>query len=286
MRRILVILFLSLITGFMGVSAFRAVESYATARVDALLKQQVNQVARVADISWETVRIMPLHLGVVLGRTRIRTPLGHRVGIRRIFLSASINRRLNLEYIRIRMQAIRFFEIPGYEPDPNASFPDLYDMNVRLTAEIAYDPTRHQLVVRHLDLNEENYGHLRLCLGIDRFNPKEVTDLQFEPLIIRQMNLEYQDETLLKRLVAGDSKHLLDFRQFMTQAAQLEINAAEEQGDLKRAAALSGLQDFFKAPGRLKINLRLDRPVTISRILNARRISRLLDLVTCHFTNA
>jgi hypothetical protein len=70
MRRILVILFLSLITGFMGVSAFRAVESYATARVDALLKQQVNQVARIADISWETVRIMPLHLGVVLGRTR------------------------------------------------------------------------------------------------------------------------------------------------------------------------------------------------------------------------
>jgi hypothetical protein len=137
-------------------------------------------------------------------------------------------------------------------------------MTAQMTAEIAYDPTRHQLVVRHLDLNEKNYGHLRLCLGIDRFNPKEVTDLRFEPLIIRQMNLEYQDETLLKRLVAGDSKHLLDFRQFMTQAAQLEINAAEEQGDLNRAAALSGLQDFFEAPGRLNIILRLVKTMVLS----------------------
>ena len=286
MRRILLILFLPLITVFIGVSAFLAVESYATIRVDALLKQQVNQVARVVGISWKTVRIMPLRLGVVLDQTRIRTPLGHHLGIGRIFMFGGINRRLNLEYISIRMQAIRFLEIPGYEPDPNALFPDLYDMTAHMTAKIAYDPAQQQLIVRHLELNGENYGHLRLCLGIDRFNPREVWDLQFEPLTVRQMDLEYRDETLLKRLVAGDSKHTMDFRQFMAQAAQIEIDVAEEQGDSERAATLSGLQDFFAAPGRLSVILRLNRPVTLSQILNARQISWLLDLVTCHFTNA
>jgi hypothetical protein len=270
----------------MGVSTFRTVESYATAQVDALLKQQINQAARIADISWENVRIMPLHLGVVLSRTRIQTLTGHLFGIDRIFLSGGFSRRLDLKKVHIHMQGIRFLEIPGYEPDPKASFPDLYHMTAHMTAEIAYDPALQHLIVRHLELKGEKYGHLYLCLGIDRFDPREVMNLQFEPLIVRQMDLEYRDETLLKRLVAGDSKHVLDFRQFMVQATQLEMDTAEEQGDSNRAATLSGLQDFFEAPGRLNIVLQLEQEVTLSQILNARRIYSLLGLITCHFTNA
>lgn len=285
MRRILLIIVLSSVTGFMGLSVFRTVESYATARMDALLKQQVNQAIRIADISWDTLRIKPLDLEIVLSRTRIQTPLGHCFGIGRIFLSGGFNRRLQLEHIHIRMQGIRFLEIPGYEPDPKASFPDLFHMTAHMTAEIAYDPARQHLIVRHLELNGKNFGYLHLCMGIDRFNPREVMDLQFEPLIVRQMDLEYRDETLLKRLVAGDSEHVLDFRQFMAQATRLEMKAAEEQGDSKRAATLSGLQDFFDDPGRLNIVLQLKQPVILSQILNARRISSLLELITCHFTN-
>lgn len=284
MRRILFSLCVLLVAGFTAVYAAREIESRVTAHIDSLLRQETARLKGVAHVSWEGVRIRPLDLGVILQRAEVRSASGHRLGIDEIFLSGRLTRKLKLKHIHVDLAGICFFDIPGYQPEGSEGFPDLYAMTVHMSAQISYDPVRQRLEIPEMVLQEKTMGSVHLSMGLDRFRPGGIMDPG--RLFLRHMDLEYRDRSLFRRLVAGNSKEIIEFRQFMAEAVHLEMDGAQKSKDPDLAASLSKLKSFFENPGPLNFTLRLNRPVAFSGILNARRVSALSELITCRFTDA
>lgn len=265
-----------------------AFEFWLTGRVDQILKTQAAKVSDFADISWRSVELRPAQLGIVLRKASVRTALGQRVEIEQILLAAAFRFPVTFDHAAVKMDGIAVVEIPGLAAGraPGPDDVDLFGIRPTLYLEAAYDDARSRLTIHNFRLKAASWGQVLLELMVDRFNPRKLSDLKLETLKIQRMDMTYEDMGLLRRLISKEEKSIAEFRQFMAEAVRLSVDPSDETDEAAQPDGMSGLRDFFEQPGRFSMTLHLKKPVGISQIINARRVSDLLGMMDYRFTNA
>jgi len=287
MRRILIKICLSLVIISLAFCITSTVESYLTAHVDKLLKTQAAKVSSAVDISWRDVQIRLFHLDVILDQVKIKASSGHQLGIEQILLSKTLRFPLKLYDATIHMKGIHSFEIPVQTTETNEiSHFNLHKMEASLHLEGFYDPSLHSLNINNLKFLDKNWGLLQLKLVLNNFHPQKIRTFQFESLLIKTMDLKYQDYALLKQLMDCTPEEQSEFNHFMAEAIALDIETAKEQNNPAQVKSLGVLQNFFENPGQLTFMMNLRKPVSISQIINSHRVSELLKMINYSFSNA
>jgi hypothetical protein len=264
------------------------IKFYLAAHIDKLLKTETAKVSLAADISWKSVQIRLLHLDVVLHRAKIKASTGHQLGIERIILSNLLGFPLKRYDTTIQMEGIHFLKIPDNRANqPNKVSPfNFFKMNASLYLELFYDPVLNNLNIKKLKLIDNNWGQLRLKLVLNNFHPRQIWNLQFEPLLIQTVDLTYKDYALLKQLMVHNPEKKSELHYFMADATNRVIETAKQNNNQAQLKSLVGLQNFFKNPGQLILKMRLRQPVSIHQVINAHKISKLLKMIHYSFTNA
>lgn len=285
MRRILIKICLLLVVILLIFRITSTVESSLTAHFDKLLKTQAAKVSSAVDISWRDIQIRLFHLDVILHHVKIKASSGHHLGIEQILLSNMIRFPLKLNDATIHMKGIHFFEIQGQKTKKTSHF-DLHKMKASMHLEIFYDPSRHNLYINKLKFMDKNWGLLQLKLVLNHFHPREIRMFQFESLLIKTIDLQYQDYALLKQLMESNPEKQSEFNHFMAEAVTLVIETAKKQNNPAQVKSLGVLQNFFINPGQLTLKMNLRQPVSISQIINSHRVSELLEMINYSVTNA
>jgi hypothetical protein len=288
MRRILIKICLLLVVISLIFRITSAVESYLTAHFDKLLKTQATKISSVVDISWRDIQIRLFHLDVILHHVKIKASSGPPLGIEQILLSNMIKFPLKLNDATIHMKGIHFFEIQGQTTNKTnkTSHFDLHKMKASMHLEVFYDPSRHNLYINKLKFMDKNWGLLQLKLVLNHFHPREIRMFQFESLLIKTIDLQYQDYALLKQLMVSNPEKQSEFNHFMAEAVTLAIETAKKLNNPAQVKSLGVLQNFFLNPGQLTLKINLRQPVSISQIINSHRVSELLEMINYSVTNA
>ncbi len=288
MRRILITINLWLIVIILTFGITSAMEFYLTVHIENRLKTEAVKVSSAANISWSAVQIRFFHQDIVLHHAKINVSRGHQLGIEQIILSPSIKFPLRLDYTTIRMKGIHFLEIPGHTTDKmnKISHFDLHKIKASMHLEVFYDPDLHSLNIKKLELSDKNWGQLQLKLVLDNFYPGKICNFQFEPLLIQTVDIQYQDYALLKQLMEFDLEKNREFNHFMAEAINQDIETAKKQNNQVHVQSLAVLQNFLENPGQLTFKMHLRQPVSFSQIINAHRVSELLEMIHYSFTNA
>ncbi len=305
MHRIKRIICLSLMVSFMAFGIILALEFYLAGHIDKLFKIEAAKVSSAADISWKSVQIRLLHLDVVLHSAKVKASTGHQLGIERIILSNTLRFPLkrchtiiqmegihffeNLEHTaNIQMEGIHFFEIPEHTANkPNEiSYFDLLKMKAAIYLEVFYDPVRENLTIKKLRLTDKNWGQLELKLVLNNFHPRQIWNLQFDPLLIQTVDLKYTDYALLKQLMVCHPEQNCELRSFMAETINLVIETAENNNNQAQLKSLVGLQNFFENPGQLTFSMRLRQPVSLYQVIHAHKVSELFKMIHYSFINA
>lgn len=288
MRRIVINICLLSAVLFGAVAATRAAETYLAGQLDVFLRTRMANALPAADISWGSIRIRLLNLDVVFQDVFVRAAGGHEIGIERLMLSKPLRWPLNRAEASIRMSGLHVVKISGEVPTVTDSrFPlDLHGLKANLNLDVFYDPVQHRLDIKRLDIRDKHWGQLHLKLVLGHFDPKQLKTFQFAPLLIQTADLTYRDDDLIRQVMAYYLETDPDFVRFMSEAVDLAMETSKELGNPARAASLTGLQHYFEEPGQLRLRMVLLRPVNISEIMNARRVSSLLEMIDYMFTNA
>ena len=265
-----------------------AIKFYLTAHIDKLLKTEAAKVSSAVDIYWKDIQIRLFRLDVVLHHAEVKASNGHQLGIERIILSNTLRFLLKFDNAKISMEGIHFLEIPDHiiNITNKISYFDRYKMKAFMHIEAFYDSSLHNLNIKKLKLSDKNWGQLQLKLVLNNFYPWKIRNFQFEPLLIQTVDIKYQDYALLKQFMDWNSKKNRGFRNFMVEAIKQVIETAKKQNNQDQVKSLAVLQNFFKNPGQLIFKMQLRQPVSISQIINARRVSELLEMIHYSFTNA
>jgi len=273
---------------YLGFNITSAMNFFLTTHIDKLLKAEAAKISSAVDISWSDIQIRLFHLDVVLHHAKIKTSSGHHLGIEQIILSNTLRFPLKLYDATIHMEGIHFFEIAGHTTNTTnkISHFDLHKMKASMHLEVFYDPALHNLNINKLKFSDENWGLLQLELVLNHFYPREIKIFQFESLLIKTIDLKYQDYALLKQLMDCNPEKKREFSHFMAEAVALVIETAKKQNNQGQIKSLVILQNFFENPGQLTFKMNLRQPVTISQIIYAHRVSELLEMINYSFTNA
>jgi len=288
MRSILSKLNLFLAVTLLACICIMVSEQYLTAYIDTRLKKEAGENIHGADISWQSLETRLLHLDIVLHQAEIRTASGYRIGVDRIFLDNTFKFPMNSDYMTFKMDGIQFHHIPGFRVNTSEEFNffNLYTRKMSLQLEFFFDPLKHYLDIKKLILNNAYWGRLQLKLVLNQFYPEKILGMELETLQIQAVDLKYEDKALLKTFAESYSEKLYKLREFMEQAVHLAFDTARKKNNSDSIEALSVLKNFFEYPGQLIFTLQLNQPVNISQIMNLRRVSDLLDMVSYRFTNA
>ena len=273
---------------FMAFGIILALEFYLAGHIDKLFKIEAAKVSSAADISWKSVQIRLLHLDVVLHSAKVKASTGHQLGIERIILSNTLRFPLKRCHTIIQMEGIHFFEIPEHTANkPNEiSYFDLLKMKAAIYLEVFYDPVRENLTIKKLRLTDKNWGQLELKLVLNNFHPRQIWNLQFDPLLIQTVDLKYTDYALLKQLMVCHPEQNCELRSFMAETINLVIETAENNNNQAQLKSLVGLQNFFENPGQLTFSMRLRQPVSLYQVIHAHKVSELFKMIHYSFINA
>jgi hypothetical protein len=287
MRRNLIKICLPLMVILLAFGTTTAIKFYLTEHIDKLLKTEAAKVSSTVDITWKAVQVRLFHLDVVLHHTNVKASREHQLGIERIILSITPKFTLTPDYVTIRMGGIHFLKIPGHKTNQinKISNFDFHEMKASMLLEVLYDPVLHNLDINKLILSDKNWGQLQLQLVLNHFHPRKIRDFQFEPLLIQTVDLKYQDYALLNQLMDYSLGKNSEFKHFMAEAINLGIEPVKKNNQAQ-VKSLDVLQNFLKNTGKLTFKMRLRQPVSISQIINARRVSELLEMIQYSFTNA
>ena len=288
MHRIKRIICLSLMVSFMAFGIILALEFYLAGHIDKLFKIEAAKVSSAADISWKSVQIRLLHLDVVLHSAKVKASTGHQLGIERIILSNTLRFPLKRCHTIIQMEGIHFFENLEHTANkPNEiSYFDLLKMKAAIYLEVFYDPVRENLTIKKLRLTDKNWGQLELKLVLNNFHPRQIWNLQFDPLLIQTVDLKYTDYALLKQLMVCHPEQNCELRSFMAETINLVIETAENNNNQAQLKSLVGLQNFFENPGQLTFSMRLRQPVSLYQVIHAHKVSELFKMIHYSFINA
>ncbi|MBT7260156.1 MAG: hypothetical protein HN888_03450 [Desulfobacula sp.] len=288
MRRILIKICLTLMVVLLAFGITLAIEFYLTAHIDKLLKTHAAKASPEVDIYWKDIQIRLFSLDVVLHHAEVKASNGHQFGIEKIILSNTLRLLLKLDNAKIRMEGIHFLGIPDHiiNITNKISCFDRYKMKAFMNIEAFYDSSLHNLNIKKLKLIDKNWGHLQLKLVLNNFYPWQIRNFQFEPLLIQTIDIKYQDYAILKQFMDCNSEKNHEFRNFMVEAIKQIIETTKKQKNQDKEKSLAVLQNFFNNPGQLIFKMQLRQPVSISQIINARRVSELLEMIHYSFTNA
>jgi hypothetical protein len=277
MRRFVINTLLALMLILLAVVSAQTLKKYLTVRADAFLRAKAARAANLAYISWDRLEIRPRYLDLVLHQTKITGAGGLQMRVDRIMVSGPLQFWSTPYEFTLRMTGIHVIAVPGV---PRGRHVEPWTMTAAMDAGVIYDPDRNRLDIPWLKFMAPPLGNLGLTLVLDNFYPGRIKNLDFKGLQIHTLYLTYQDQSLAARLIDED------LARFLTGTVDLAMASAQHDGDPDRAGALKGLKAYLKTPGNLGLELRLSQPVGLSRIIYARRVSDLLDMITYRFTNA
>ena len=154
-----------------------------------------------------------------------------------------------------------------------------------LKVDFAYDEEAHRLVINSLDVRCPEVGNFRLTLALSAFSPERLKQGAFEDLIVDTLRFDYDDLSFLKRLTELASEGDQQFMDFVVKGLQEDIETARRESDMDQIQSLSALVSFLKRPGRISIRSHLNKRVTIRYILQEKKISKLLQLISIRFSS-
>ncbi|MCF8092247.1 MAG: hypothetical protein K9K40_07270 [Desulfotignum sp.] len=277
MRRFVISTLLALMLILLAVVSGQALKRYLTARTDAFLREEAARVSDIVLISWQGLEIRPWQLDLILHQAKITGARGLRVRVDRIIFSPPLKFWSMPYEFTLRMTGIHVIALPGV---PRGLSADPCPMMADMDAGVIYNPDQCRLDIPRLNFMAPPLGNLGLTLVLDHFYPGRIKNLDFNGLRIQALCLTYQDQSLASRLIDED------LAGFLTGTVNLAMASAQHTGHPDQAGALKGLKAYLKTPGRLSLEIQLNRPVDLSRIIYARRVSDLLNMITYRFTNA
>jgi hypothetical protein len=277
MRRFIINTLLALMLILLAVVSGLALKRYLTVSTDAFLREEAARAADTVRISWQRIELRPWRLDLILHQAKITGARGLRVSVDRIIFSPPLKFWSMPYEFTLRMTGIHVIELPGVPRDRPA---DPCPMMAAMDAGVIYNPDLCRLDIPWLNFMAPPFGNIGLSLVLDHFYPGRIKNLDFNGLRIQTLSLTYQDQSLADRLIDED------LAGFLTGTVDLAMASAQHADQPDQAGALKGLAAYLKTPGRLSLEIQLNRPVDLSRIIYARRVSDLLNMITYRFTNA
>ncbi|MCF8077354.1 MAG: hypothetical protein K9K87_14465 [Desulfotignum sp.] len=277
MRRSVITPLMALMLILLAVVSGQALKRYLTVRTDIFLRKAAARTTDAVQFAWQRLEIRPWHLDLILHQAKITGARGLRVNVDRIIFSPPLTFWSMPYKFTLGMTGIHAIGLPAV---PRGLSTDPCTMTAAMDAGVLYDPDRCRLEITRLNFTAPPLGNLGLSLVLDHFYPGRIKNLDFDGLRIQTLSLTYQDQSLAARLIDQD------LAGFLTGTVDLAMASAQHASHPDQAGGLKGLKAYLETPGCLGLEIQLNRPVDLSRIIYARRFSDFLNMITYRFTNA
>ena len=262
------------------------VKIYADQLAGKKLKSVAAKVFPKVDVSWKDVDVRFLSPDLIVQSLSFSLKDGRHAKIDRIIIDDfSLNpNQPTFAIVRVRGMCLPVDEANFGDQASEIREFGYQTINTDLDLDISYNPEGHSLSINSLGLTTSDIGEMRLRLVLDHFSPKQLKKMEMESLVIKEAKLEYRDRSILKKLILQARQNEKELIDFLIHDIEQDITKARKESNASVVRSVTELKSFLEDPQKLKIELKLLKPVSLDRILASTKISDLLGLIHYRFS--
>jgi hypothetical protein len=269
------------------VMVFWGIKQYAAGLAEKKLSAAVGKMSDIMTVTWQNVEVRLLSSDVVVRNLVIKHKDGARATIERALIYDFYRKSPRPNYAAVNLKGLKAAvdETNFGDTAKQIQAWGYKTLNGDVTLDVFFDPTGKVLYINTLEFIIADAGRLRLHFIVDRFNPTLEWPVVFAALVLREGTLEYNDDTLLKKLTEIAWRKDETFMKYLVGEIEYDIVEARKQADIYAVRSYSAFKKFLEKPDKLRLKVKLIKQLNLSHILNVRKASDLLSLIEYRFSD-
>lgn len=270
---------LALVLGAGYVAAQLAANYFAEEKIRSVLRR----VSDRADVQFDGAKVNLLQQSLILKDVAVELKGGQHGTVGSIEVKEIDRKHLRSpHFLTLVMEDLT---IPVNEANFKDKLPMVQELGlpslvVDMVVDYRYEPQGKRLTVEEFSLDVAGGIVFQLSCTVNNFSFDAIRKQQFSELELASLQLQYEDETILRGLMQQAGEEEKDLLLLVEDWIREELFFARQANDTETTALLTPLLEYVQAPGTFAMDMTLNQPLTLPQVEPIKKISELRRLFT------
>lgn len=147
-----------------------------------------------------------------------------------------------------------------------------------------WDPSNKGLIIDPLDVTVGRVGSFHLATELKHLDVSRLRALELDELAVNRLDFKYNDVIFLQTVMENTRTSEDELVRYVSEGIDEEIVKARQEGRDNAVASLAALGRYVEDPGKLSVEVTLDKPVQVSEVMAMRKVTEIIKLFTISIT--